>query len=114
MLIVLSQNGYRLCGSRTRSTETTTALLSVVREADALAINLFARTCGRSTGGGHCPSYRPDMTDGVGAGRSSQPVLASDAELPLRLGMGIGPEGGGVRTEFGGRLRIQFRNQPLR
>ena len=56
---VIRQNGYRLWGGRTLSTNTTWAFLSVVRIADALAINLQA-----SPPLGGRPQHRPDLPRG--------------------------------------------------
>ena len=63
---VVRQNGYRLWGSRTLSTDTTWAFLSVVRIADALAINLLAShlwAVDRNIG----PTYIEDVAAGVNA-----------------------------------------------
>lgn len=63
---IVRQNGYRLWGSRTLSTDTTWAFLSVVRIADALAINLLRShlwAVDRNIG----PTYLEDVAAGVNA-----------------------------------------------
>ena len=63
---VVRQNGYRLWGNRTLSTDATWAFLSVVRIADALAINLQAShlwAVDRNIG----PTYLEDVAAGVNA-----------------------------------------------
>ena len=63
---IVRQNGYRLWGSRTLSADTTWAFLSVVRIADALAINLFRShlwAVDRNIG----PTYLEDVAAGVNA-----------------------------------------------
>ena len=63
---VVRQNGYRLWGGRTLSTDTKWAFLSVVRIADALAINLLAShlwAVDRNIG----PTYIEDVAAGVNA-----------------------------------------------